>query len=1466
MRCPNCDVQNPDQSSFCQNCATPLPLSDYTLSIHPEGYRPPEIEFEPGSLFADRYRIEERIGGGAMGVVFKAEDLRLGRNIALKFLSSHLTRNPDYKQRFIHEAQSASILDHLNICTIHEIDETSEGQMYIAMAYYRGETLKEKIRRGLLPLDQTINIVTQIGRGLARAHQKGIIHRDIKSSNVIVTEDGVIKIVDFGLAKLTGRDQIAAGPELAGTAYYMSPEQALCKEIDQRSDLWSLGVVFYEMLTGRLPFMGENVKTVLKAILHETPRPPSEWISALPDEVERIISKSLQKTPDQRYSSADRLLADLHQLQESFEIARYKELIEARPEDKKETERRQATVVFVELTGYEELLEILDPEEAAAVSTRIFGRLGGVIDKYGARIEKISGGSIMALFGIPTAIEDAPRKAINASIELQECLLRLNQDEVMHAGLDMQIGIDTGIVVAGAFDAGQKKEFSVFGEAVTVAEQLKDQAGKGQVYVGQQTYKATRDDFEYESLRPLVLKGRKTPQAIYRLLSTQKKVERPRAAITRKIESRMVGRERELENLRQHVLGLLNSQGSIVNVIGEAGIGKSRLIAAMAELKEIPKVAFLKGRALSFGKNLSFHPIIDILKNWAQIREEDSPQSLTQKVEHVIRDVFPEGADEVFPFIAAMMGIKVSGTAEERIQNIEGEALEKLILMSLRELMTKASENRPLMIVLDDLHWADQSTIGFLESLFRLAGNHRILFINVFRPDYRDTGERIARKVRDHHSSYAAEIRLEPLDRRQSETLIDNIMNVRGLSAALRKLIIRKTGGNPFFIEEVVQSFIDEGAVVPAAEGYRVTGRIEEVVIPETIQEILMSRIDRLDEETRALLKVAAVIGRNFFAKILTAVAHPLEDIENKLTVMKELQFILERTRLGEREYYFKHALFQEVAYDSILTKKRKELHVKVAQAIETVFTERLHEFYGMLAYHYSLGENLDKAEEYVVKAGDEALKAAASTEALYYYQEALKLYLKKQGEAGNPETIADFELKISKAFLNKGHMAEAVSHFDRVMEIWGERRPRTRITKLLTLVANLLKVLKTLYLPRIKRLKDPSPRMNRIFEVIYNRGTALVSVDTWRMVTDSLRFVGTIRGYDMRKVPNSFAMYASSSALFFFSGLSFPIARRLLDYAAEHIDPEDTKTQYQYRFWELAMSTVAGTWCKDREFDPKIIDRNIREGDPFTPPGLVFYAGILATEQGDFEESESLIAKLEEIGDKFENDFARVRKCVLRTNFLLKTRRLEEALEEGEEGISWLNQIDQKFWSLYLLGQKAKICWLSGHHNEGLEAMKRGQELLATEKRVAPLYQYPYWIGRFLYDIQLWQDALGKNQEAEAQRLKKAALQNGRAAVKNARKCAVGRTEILSLMGVYHWLAGSPRKALTWWERGFKTGDTLGARPELARTYAEAGQWIQSKTAEEYRKKAETLFREMNLKWDLKGLEKYGRKKRPGL
>lgn len=1398
-----------------------------------------------------------------MGLVYKAEDLRLKRNIALKFLPPLLTQDPEYKQRFIQEAQAASILEHQNICTIYEIDETHDGQLYIAMAYYPGETLKQMITGGSIPFEHALDIVMQVARGLARAHSKGIIHRDIKPSNIMVTSDGTVKIVDFGLAKLAGQQQITEATSRVGTTLYMSPEQVLSEDIDHRTDLWSLGVVFYEVLTGKLPFEGEREQDVFYAIVHKPPLPPTEWRKNIPDEAERIICKCLGKTVAARYQSADQLLSDLNQLKRSLDIEKYRDIIDIeKPSAKAEAERRLATVMFVDLTGYTEILDILDPEEATAISSRLFSLFSSIFEKYAARIEKIAGGSLLALFGVPTAVEDAPKNAINAAIEIRERISQFSREERLQIALDVRIGINTGTVIAGVIDVGGKKELSILGEALSLAAELKNQALKGQVLVGPTTYKFTKEDFAYEKTKPVAREGGTASVPAYKLVSVQRKIYRARLGADRLIHSKMVGRDKEFDKLRLHVLKVINGEGSIVNVTGEAGIGKSRLIAELSSTDEIKKTTLLQGRALSVGKNLSFHPLIDILKNWAQVKEEDTSAASAQRIETKIREVYPEGALEIFPFIATMMGLKISGPAAERIQGIEGEALEKLILKGLRELLIKLSETRPLVIVIDDFHWADVTTIEFMLSLFRLAQNHRILFLNVFRPEYEKTGERVARKVRELHAPYSAEIRLDPLNRDHCLTLVGNLIKVSGLPASLQEVIIQKTGGNPFFVEEVVQSFIDEGAVEAREDGFRVTEKIESVIIPETVQEILMSRIDRLDEETRSLLKVASVIGRNFFYKILTEVAKSTSEIDNRLLFLKEIQLIKERRRLEELEYLFKHALVQEVVYDSILLKKRKELHLKVASSIESVFSHKVHEFYGVLAYHYSCGENLEKAEEYLVKSGEEALKAAASSEAIYYYQEALKLYLQKQSEASDPDTIAHLEWNIAKAFLNKGHMAEAVQHFDRAMETWGERRPRTKITKWLDLAANLARVMRTLYLPMKEAKKAPSPRMNNIFEIIYHRGTALVSVDTWRMITDSLRFVGTIRNYDITKIPNGVAMYASSSALFFFSGISFKIARRLLDYAAHYIDPDDTKTLYKFKFWEVAMDTLSGSWIKERQFDPKILDRNIREGDPYTPPGYVFYTGILATEHGKFRDSEVLINTLQEIGDIYENDYARVRKFVLKAIDHLKRRKLEETLREAEEGIPILLQIGQKFWALQLLGTKIQACLLLGDREEAHDALRLCHQIVSEEKHVAPFYQSTYRISRFLFDLCTLEEALSSASSASTVQLRKKAHQSGKLAFKNSMKCAFGRTEILNWMGVYYWLIKKPRKAWAWWQKSMKVGRELGARPELARTYAEIGKRLSRQAgpvsalnkvpADEYSQKALDEFKKLELDWDI--------------
>ncbi len=319
MKCPKCHSDNPEDSSYCGKCGIKLVrFEEVRISETKTGETPLKV-LTKGSLFAGKYKVIEELGRGGMGIVYKAEDTKLKRRIALKFLPAELTRDPDARERFIQEAQAASALDHPNICTIHEIEDTEAGQMYIAMACYEGESLKEKIARGLLEVEEAIDIAIQIAQGLAKAHQKDIVHRDIKPANIMITGEGVAKILDFGLAKLAGQVRLTRTGTTMGTVAYMSPEQARGEAVDHRTDIWSLGIVLYEMLTGELPFKGEYEQALIHSILNDQPKRLMKVQKDLPHELDRIIGKAIAKNAGERYQHSRDLEADLKVLRKRIE-------------------------------------------------------------------------------------------------------------------------------------------------------------------------------------------------------------------------------------------------------------------------------------------------------------------------------------------------------------------------------------------------------------------------------------------------------------------------------------------------------------------------------------------------------------------------------------------------------------------------------------------------------------------------------------------------------------------------------------------------------------------------------------------------------------------------------------------------------------------------------------------------------------------------------------------------------------------------------------------------------------------------------------------------------------------------------------------------------------------------------------------------------------------------------------------
>ena len=671
-----------------------------------------------------------------------------------------------------------------------------------------------------------------------------------------------------------------------------------------------------------------------------------------------------------------------------------------------EAERKRVTALFSDLSGYTSMTEKLDPEEVKEIMGRIFDGVKAIVGKYDGFIEKFAGDGVLALFGVPRAHEDDPIRAIRAAREIHTLVEALSPHYEIKVGraLSMHSGINTGLVVTADVDP-EKGTHGVTGEAINVAARLSGLAEARDILVGPDTYKASQGHFSFQPLKPTKLKGKSEHISIYKLLSENT----PTAHISREMQvsSEMVGRDQELSKLELHILKAVNGQGSVVNVFGEPGVGKSRLLAELRQRDVISRVSFLEGRSISIGKNLSFHPIIDLFKQWARIKEDDSQTEASNKLETAIRRVCGDEADEVFPFVATLMGMKLSGKHFQRVEGIEGEALEKLILKNVRELLIRSTELIPIVIVMEDLHWADTTSLELLESLFRLAQTCRVVFINVFRPGYWQGDDRKVETLPEWlPEADFAEIVIKPLDRQMGETLVNNMLQVTGLRHAIKQQIMDRAGGNPFFMEEIVRSLIDEGAIVRKNGAFEVTEKIDHVVIPTTIIDVLMARIDRLEGQTRDLIKVASVIGRSFFDRILKEVVASTKGVDERLAYLKDAQFIRDRMRMEELEYLFKHALAQEAAYESTLIQQRKTLHGKVAESIEKIFQERLHEFYGMLAFHYSKAGELEKTEEYMLKAGDEALRSSGSSEALHYFQEALRLYLPRTGDCWQPYSL----------------------------------------------------------------------------------------------------------------------------------------------------------------------------------------------------------------------------------------------------------------------------------------------------------------------------------------------------------------------------------------------------------------------------------------------------------------------------
>jgi class 3 adenylate cyclase/tetratricopeptide (TPR) repeat protein len=1139
--------------------------------------------------------------------------------------------------------------------------------------------------------------------------------------------------------------------------------------------------------------------------------------------------------------------------------------LKATPIPTTDGERKHVTVLFSDMSGYTAMTEKLDPEEVKEITGRVFGEISKVVSRYEGFIEKFIGDAVMALFGAPRSHEDDPARAIRAAREIHEIvsLISPNYEKRIGKPLAMHTGIHTGLVVTGEINL-EKGTHGVVGDTINTAARLSGLAKPDEIVVGHDTYLRTEGHFTFEALEPTTVKGKSEPVKVYRLTGTKEMPDRNIG-----ISSPIVGREKELDLLNLQVLRLINGTGGIVTITGEAGIGKSRLMAEFRRTEMAKRVLLLEGRAISVGRSLSFYPIIDALKHWSRIREEDTDEEAQRKLEKTIRMIHPEEVNEVFPFIATLMGMKLSGKHAQRLKGIEGEALEKLIFKNVRELIIKGSELRPTVIYIEDFHWVDTSSLELIEALLRLVEQYRVLFILVFRPSYTDTGERIVKSIRENYQSHWTRIDLEPLTNRESEALLSNLLLIKGLPHNLRDQILQRAGGNPFFLEEVVRSLIDQGAVVFEKGEYRVTDKIKDIVIPQSIHALIMTRIDRLDEATRNLVRVASVIGRNFFYRILAEAASNIEEIDRRLGYLKEIQLIRERKRMEELEYLFKHALAQEATYQSILMQRRKELHHKVAESIEKVFTERLHDFYGMLAYHYGMAEDLEKAEEYMIKAGEEAMTAAASSEALGYFEEALAMYRRKFGERASPEKIAMLEKNIAHALLNKGEFSRAAEYFTKVLEYHGEVFPKTKIGMGLKCLNGFLHLLIGIYLPYFKWKRIPDEKEREIIELQIDKNRSLNSSDSTRFTIETFYMVPRLTRIDISRIEKGHGIWTEIGVIFSWGGLSGKISRRILDFTKDRISTSDLWTSYIWLICDIGHRHMIGDFdlsYLDVESFSSFSERMLKVGASVEVIHAVLMMGFYFIKIGDLKSAEEMASSLNRIGTEYDHSHARLFQYLVEIRiFIEKGGKLKESLDLANKGIVLAERLGVRNIHIECLALNARTHLMLGDL-ENTKACLNEQQEIRSKAFLIPYYLSDYVSVRSLYNVFRLEEAVKKGDENQIRQFAAESQKWGSQTLRVSKKFKRHRVEVLRLMGTRSWLLGEHRQALKWWAESIEAGERLKFRPDLSRTYFEIGKRLSEPnipykelngiTAAEYLNKAKTMFEEMNLKWDLEQLE----------
>jgi serine/threonine protein kinase/tetratricopeptide (TPR) repeat protein len=949
-----------------------------------------------------RYRILRELGRGGMGAVYLAHDGQLDRQVALKIPFFRDDDDAEAVGRFYREARAMATVHHASLCPVFDVGRF-EHWHFLTMAYIDGQSLSKMLKEmGRLSVTLATTLMTTVARALHKAHAAGIVHRDLKPSNIMLTSDLEPIIMDFGLArrKKAGEVELTQRGDVFGSPAYMAPEQVEARhdEIGPATDVYALGVILYQMVAGRRPFEGSQM-SMFGQILACAPPPPSQFRPELSPEIDAICLKALSKAPAQRHTSAasfadhlSRLLnrpggesrtISIHSGLDSAALSERHGDAPSTSRSKRDAELRLVTVavfsyeaddgsISTSSSSHSELLHEQTQSFASFVGEQV-ARLGGVIVLG-------SGQEVIACFGFPQAYEDAPQRAVRVALQvMRELAASALQGSQLPSPSQAWVVLHSGEAVAEELDSPQASGISLVGDARNTALRLNAVADPGAIVISAATHHRVALYFECESLGVQRVRGIAQPVELFKVTKEAASRNRVELADPGNLTP-LVGRDTELSILKDRWEQALDGLGQIVLLIGDAGLGKSRLIRELREHvigADREGAAVIEWRCSQYHQGASFFPVVEFFSRLLDFENHSAAERLDLLVRY-LRELNIESAENV----ALLCGM-LSLPTDDRYPALSlspqkmKEHTEELLLEWLQQLV-KAS---PVLFIVEDLHWLDPSTLELLEKHVLNFESGRVLSLLTFRPEFETPW-----RSKPHQTQIA----LNRLTKRQIGEMMLKRTKRRDIPEAILQQVIDRTDGIPLFIEEFTVVIVESGILDRSDAGADAASLLN--VIPASLHDLLLSRLDRMEAD-REVIQLAATIGREFGIRLLSASsALPADELQHELDKLVKAEILFQKGQGVEASYIFKHALLQDAAYRSMLTKRRQACHQRIAAAIETYFEDIANAQPALLAQHFTEAGIAGKAIQYWLKAGQKSQVQSANVEAISQLMRGLKI------------------------------------------------------------------------------------------------------------------------------------------------------------------------------------------------------------------------------------------------------------------------------------------------------------------------------------------------------------------------------------------------------------------------------------------------------------------------------------------